>query len=129
MPILTIPGAEALSSFRRERLNRRLTAHGARLGAVRELFVICGADPVEESRLAEVLQWGTVAAAPAGTAASRHVAPRTGTRSPWSSKATEILRRCGLAAERVAGPGPVRRRDRLPAARYAELGRAPATPS
>lgn len=27
--------------------------------------------------------------------------PRTGTRSPWSSKATDILRRCALAVERV----------------------------
>lgn len=101
MSILTIPGAEALSEFRRERLNRRLAAHGARLVAVRELFVVTGADPADQSRLAEVLQWGKVTAMAADTVASRHVAPRLGTRSPWSSKATEILKRCGLTVDRV----------------------------
>jgi phosphoribosylformylglycinamidine synthase len=30
-----------------------------------------------------------------------HVLPRLGTRSPWSSKATDIMQNCGLEIERV----------------------------
>ena len=39
--------------------------------------------------------------ASAAQVAERLVAPRIGTRSPWSSKAGDILRRCGALAVRV----------------------------
>ncbi|MFO1493617.1 MAG: phosphoribosylformylglycinamidine synthase [Lysobacterales bacterium] len=101
MPIHSIPGAAALSAFRLERLNRRLAPLGAVVVQVRECFLVEVLQPVDAHRLADVLQWGEVAAAHPSAVAARWVTPRTGTRSPWSSKATDILRRCALAVERV----------------------------
>ncbi len=101
MPIRSIPGAPALSAFRLDDLNRRLAPLSARLASVTEVFVVFGAAAgVDDARLAEVLQWSGSAAVDPGLP-SRWIAPRLGTRSPWSSKATDILHRCGLAVERV----------------------------
>ena len=101
MSIRTLPGAVALSSFRLDALNRRLAPLSARVAGVSEVFVVHGADPaISDALLAEVLQWGRVAAVDESLP-SRWVAPRLGTRSPWSSKASDILHRCGLAIERV----------------------------
>ncbi len=101
MPIRSIPGAPALSAFRLEALNRRLAPLSAEVASVTEVFFVFGAAAdIPDARLAEVLQWGSVAA-PDPSTPSRWVAPRLGTRSPWSSKATDILHRCGLAVERV----------------------------
>ncbi|MCE7930469.1 MAG: phosphoribosylformylglycinamidine synthase [Xanthomonadales bacterium PRO6] len=96
----TLPGASALSSFRLDALNRRLATLGARAASVREEFVLAGADGVADEHLAKVLQWGGVARVDT-VLPMRWVAPRLGTRSPWSSKATDILHRCGLRVERV----------------------------
>ncbi|MDX2300720.1 MAG: phosphoribosylformylglycinamidine synthase [Xanthomonadaceae bacterium] len=101
MPIRSIPGAAALSAFRLERLNRRLAPLGAQVAQVRESFLVSAQGEPDDERLADVLQWGAVAQTLARSVATRWIAPRIGTRSPWSSKATDILRRCGLAVERV----------------------------
>lgn len=102
MPIRSIPGALALSAFRVERLNRRLAPHQARLIAVRELFLVAGADQsLADADLAAVLQWGTVAGPAADAIQTLYLTPRLGTRSPWSSKASDILRRCGMRLDRV----------------------------
>jgi phosphoribosylformylglycinamidine synthase len=102
MPIRSIPGAPALSPFRLEALNQRLAPLGAQLAAVSERFLVYSADPaISDARLAQVLQWGEIGAECAPTLVRRFIAPRVGTRSPWSSKATDILHRCGLRAERV----------------------------
>ncbi|HWS27604.1 MAG TPA: phosphoribosylformylglycinamidine synthase, partial [Xanthomonadales bacterium] len=101
MPIRSIPGAPALSAFRLDALNRRLQVLGARVASVTEVFVVFGAAAdLSDEMLAQVLQWGTLATVtdPAG---SRWIAPRLGTRSPWSTKATDILHRCGLSVDRV----------------------------
>ncbi len=101
MPIRSIPGAPALSAFRLDALNRRLQSLHARIASVTEVFVVFGAPTdLGDDVLAQVLQWGHLAPVsdPAG---SRWVAPRLGTRSPWSTKATDILHRCGLVVERV----------------------------
>jgi phosphoribosylformylglycinamidine synthase len=101
MPIRSIPGAPALSAFRLEALNRRLAPLSARVASVTETFVVFGAaDDVGDTQLAQILQWGAVADVDPA-AVSRWIAPRLGTRSPWSSKATDILHRCGLAVDRV----------------------------
>jgi phosphoribosylformylglycinamidine synthase len=101
MPIRSIPGAPALSAFRLEDLNRRLAPLCARVASVTETFIVFAAgDGIDEARLAEVLQWGGCAEVDLALP-SRWIAPRLGTRSPWSSKATDILHRCGLAVERV----------------------------
>ena len=102
MPIRSIPGACALSAFRRERLNRQLAPLGACISQVRELFLVHAAPPeITDARLALVLQWGDVASESHPLSARRFVVPRLGTRSPWSSKATDILHRCDLAVGRV----------------------------
>jgi phosphoribosylformylglycinamidine synthase len=102
MPIRSIPGASALSRFRLDALNQRLAPLAARIAAVSESFVAFGVAPqISDAQLAEVLQWGAPASPPAPGSVVRYVTPRLGTRSPWSSKATDILHRCGLDVERV----------------------------
>ncbi len=101
MPLITIPGALALSDFRRERLNRQLAPYAACLRQVRELFLVHGPPPgIDAAGLADVLQWGDPAAS-VELCTQRFIVPRQGTRSPWSSKATDILHRCGLEVARV----------------------------
>src|SRR5690606_19564425 len=51
--------------------------------------------------LKRILQAGADVAPRADGAASRYVAPRLGTISPWASKASELLRGAGLAVKRV----------------------------
>ena len=50
----------------------------------------------ETPRIEALLRDGVEPGAPAEDAANRIVVPRLGTISPWSSKATEIVRNCGL---------------------------------
>ena len=101
--MIVLPGRPALSKFRRERLERRLSraAAGARIHDARYLYFVeadPGATPDRE-RLGRILEAdATNAALPAG---SLLAVPRLGTRSPWSSKATEILRAAGLPVARV----------------------------
>ena len=101
---LTVEGPGALSTFRSERLlsacRRRLPAIPA-LAARHVYFVALRAalDEVSRERLFGLLDSGPESGAeePALT-----VVPRPGTVSPWSSKATDIARRCGLEAiERI----------------------------
>ena len=98
--ILILEGPSALSDFRRERL---LAEAGRCMPAVRALsarhlyFVeLCGAlDEVQRARLERLLD---------ARAETRReddaliVVPRPGTVSPWSTKATDIAKRCGLSA-------------------------------
>jgi phosphoribosylformylglycinamidine synthase len=99
--ILHLRGRPALSAFRLQRLQHALSASGpVGLGAEYWHFVdvrrplSCD----EETRLDRLLTYGPQGgmAQPAG--AVRLVVPRFGTISPWSSKATDIARNCGLDA-------------------------------
>jgi phosphoribosylformylglycinamidine synthase len=105
-PILRLPGAIALSAFRVEKLLASLPRPLAEAIAVDARFMhfvaTTGPLPAEESRVLErLLTYGTTAVGePAGEL--RLVIPRFGTVSPWSSKATDIARNCGLArVERI----------------------------
>jgi len=103
--ILQIPGSSALSPFRRDRLLQRLKDAGlpvADVGARYEHFVYCDAasDAAAESRLRELLDYGTPAPALDDKGLVLRVIPRPGTVSPWASKATDIARNCGLAGVR-----------------------------
>ncbi|MEP6940071.1 MAG: phosphoribosylformylglycinamidine synthase [Rudaea sp.] len=99
--MMVLDGQSALSAFRLERLNREL----ARLqpgSVVRAAYYTYFVDPERDAAddqhvLAEVLRASTAPAKPA----TLWVVPRLGTISPWSSKATDILRGCGLAVRRV----------------------------
>ncbi len=89
-------GSSALVPFRLARLGDELTAAlpGLHLVAARQIYLLAGEAPAEESRsrrLAAIL-----GASVTPVAASVYVLPRFGTFSPWSSKAGEILVHCDL---------------------------------
>ena len=99
-----IPGAAALSEFRRQAIQDRLGPSDVSLGRSGYLFLVDGEVTEEElPRLTALLSqagrepFGDIAALDQGRWLV--VTPRRGTISPWSSKATDIARRCGL--ERV----------------------------
>ena len=98
---LVLRGGAALSEFRRSRLLQALQSVDEAVADVQAtwLHVVLSAQPLSpdtQSRVAALLDDGlTVAAEPAG-ASVLWVMPRLGTVSPWSSKATEIARLCGL---------------------------------
>ncbi len=104
MPILKLRGGNALSAFRLDKLNSQLAALDPALVVVRAEhwhFAECDQPlpPAGEQRLAALLDSGE-AAGPHGQMPSLLVIPRPGTISPWSSKATDILRHCGMDAVR-----------------------------
>jgi len=103
--ILKLRGSPALSAFRLEKLHARLAgiAPGARIAGAEFWHFVEGAhalDARECALLLQLLVYGEPAqpAAPAGELIL--VVPRIGTISPWSSKATDIARQCGLPAVR-----------------------------
>ena len=100
--IVLFQGTRSLTAMRRERLVER--ARGCRpsvtgLDACWLYFVRAGAvAPESVERLERILDASFIAydRARAVLASATVVTPRPGTISPWSSKATDIARRCGL---------------------------------
>ncbi len=109
--MLTLLGGPAASTFRLARLLGRCRERAPSLSSLesRHLYLLdCAAAPSREerARLCELLE-----VAPSEAEAHTHadwaagaerfvVIPRPGTQSPWSTKATEILRGCGLSTVR-----------------------------
>ncbi|MGZ5063187.1 MAG: phosphoribosylformylglycinamidine synthase, partial [Usitatibacter sp.] len=99
--VLTLPGAVALSPFRVEKLIASLPRALAGAIAIDTRFVHFAAITAplsadETAVLEKLLTYGTPAhGSPRGELML--VLPRFGTVSPWSSKATDIARNCGLA--------------------------------
>ena len=100
--MIVYAGLSALSAFRLARLSARLRERGAAFtveGAQWLYFV--APEPqasLDDAALCRILQ----AQPNAGVTTLGLVAvPRLGTISPWSSKATEIVRGCGMAVRRV----------------------------
>ncbi|MDQ8036465.1 MAG: phosphoribosylformylglycinamidine synthase [Pedobacter sp.] len=98
--MLILPGSLALSLFRQNRLLRELQALVPAVSAVhgRFLHLVDGVVEGEErTRLEALLEYGD-----AFTGSDKGelflVVPRFGTISPWSSKATDIARNCGLGS-------------------------------
>ena len=92
-------GASALSAFRRHKLTQRIalaTDVSLSIQAEFHYFIALDQDltPNELSVLDQLLQASPVTDAPADNLMV--VIPRPGTISPWSSRATDIARRCGL---------------------------------
>ncbi|GAB4356256.1 MAG: phosphoribosylformylglycinamidine synthase [Methylohalobius crimeensis] len=124
--LLQLAGPTALSEFRRTKLTQDLQARIPGITAVAARFVhflecrrALSAD--ERKVLARLLDYGP--AAHAGfDGESFWVVPRPGTISPWSSKASDILKTCGLEAVeriergveyRIAADVPLRDRRQL----------------
>ena len=114
MPILRLRGSTALSAFRRAKLDTALQALDPSLTVAASAFwhfveVERAPDASERALLDRLLRYGDAAGDPPRDTALYLVTPRLGTISPWSSKATDIARNCGLA---LRAPG--RARDRSP---------------
>jgi phosphoribosylformylglycinamidine synthase len=101
---LQMHGSSALSAFRLARLNAELAFANVEVIAAHHVYVMAFAHdapsadvPGRDARLRQIL--GCVASDVNEAAPSAHalyVGPRLGLRSPWSSKATEIVRSCGI---------------------------------
>ena len=104
--ILSLAGRSALSPFRLSKLLQGLahvhSAHAvADLQAYFQHFVEVARPLATDERhtLDSLLTYGEDTGQPSSTAQARWmVVPRPGTISPWSSKATDIARNCGLDA-------------------------------
>ncbi|WP_377704860.1 phosphoribosylformylglycinamidine synthase [Pseudoduganella sp. UC29_71] len=103
--MLILPGSNALSAFRSQRLLTQLQAVLPAITAVqaRHLHFIDAAAPLsseDTSRLQGLLTYGEPAQAEladGGAVEEFVVIPRFGTISPWASKATDIVHNCGMA--------------------------------
>ncbi|MBR9814509.1 phosphoribosylformylglycinamidine synthase, partial [bacterium] len=99
-PVHVLFGGEALSAFRINALNTALAEAGetATLRSAHWVYLAqCAADQLPAVRT--VL--GDCAAAPDAGGEAVYIMPRLGTVSPWSSKATDIARVCGLKVQRL----------------------------
>jgi phosphoribosylformylglycinamidine synthase len=128
--MLIISGAPALSDFRLAKLLTVLRERIAGLEdvATRHLHFVDVERPLEAEEstvLDSLLTYGPSARAAEPRGALLLVVPRTGTVSPWSSKATDIVHVCGLKAVRrvergvafyLSGAGPLSERDTAAAA-------------
>ena len=103
--LVHLHGRSALSSFRRERLRRDLARRVPSVQAIEAEFVhflqlhrpLTGQ---EIKILAELLDYGPRTLIRPMNGLLMLVTPRLGTVSPWSSKASDIARNCGLDAVR-----------------------------
>ena len=120
MIVLSLRGGAALRDFRLEKLNATLRPLDLAVRATRHWhFVETEREPAADERavLERLLSYGPDLPPPARTPGRMVlVTPRLGTISPWSSKATDIARQCGLAfvrriergtAYHVEGSSPV----------------------
>jgi phosphoribosylformylglycinamidine synthase len=99
--MIALDGQPALSPFRIDRLNAEFAGadSATRVSAARYVYFV---DPLPDAaldmaRLCEVIEADSGAA----RTATLWVVPRLGTRSPWSSKATDILVGCGFPVRRI----------------------------
>jgi phosphoribosylformylglycinamidine synthase len=99
--MLIIPGAPALSDFRIAKLVASLTGDIPSLRGLSAQYIhlvdtAVALDSERTAVLSQLLQYGPRAAFAESDGLSFFVVPRPGTISPWSSKASDIARNCGL---------------------------------
>ncbi len=132
--MLILRGSSALSPFRLQKLLQDLIAAGLPARTVSAEFVhVVELDSdltsAERTILDQLLTYGPNRAATTPTGLLQVVAPRPGTISPWSSKATDIARLCGLTQvkriERVIAYSVDFATDDLVAADVRRLGQTP----
>jgi phosphoribosylformylglycinamidine synthase len=103
--ILTLPGPQALSEFRRQRLLAQVQATNSPVVQVHAWFVHyvwLNEAPSDDLRgkLNGLLHYGEPVDATVARDAQLVVVPRPGTVSPWASKATDIAHNCGASTVR-----------------------------
>ncbi len=102
--ILRLRGRRALSDFRLAKLLQSLPASISALSLHAEFWHFVettrALTPAELQRLEHILTYGPVSRVDVAQGTLLLVLPRPGTISPWSSKATDIARHCGLEAVR-----------------------------
>ena len=103
--MIVLEGLPALSPFRRERLQSKISqiaADAVLVGAWHVYFIEHhSAENIDKAMLERILEAGTSQIQSLTGSVSRIITPRLGTRSPWSSKATEILKGVKLPVSRV----------------------------
>jgi phosphoribosylformylglycinamidine synthase len=102
--MLILPGSNALSAFRSQRLLSQLQSVAPTIAAVQARFYhfidsSAPLSPEDTERLSAMLTYGEPAAQTLyeGVTEEFFVIPRLGTISPWASKATDIAHNCGMA--------------------------------
>ncbi|MGJ7917153.1 phosphoribosylformylglycinamidine synthase [Massilia sp. LXY-6] len=102
--MLILPGSNALSAFRSQRLLSQLAAVAPTIAAVQARYYhfIDASSPLsveDTERLRSLLTYGEPALVTQyeGVTEEYFVIPRLGTISPWASKATDIAHNCGMA--------------------------------
>src|SRR5882672_3961839 len=102
-PILRLRGRNALSAFRLSKLKQSVTSAVPRVSGINAEFwhfvqLERTLSDAETWQLERILTYGPADPAGEPHGALMLVVPRIGTISPWSSKATDIARHCGLEA-------------------------------
>ncbi len=101
--MLKLSGAPALSAFRREKLLAKIQTTHPEVTSVYGEFVhfaetLENLNDQEHTVLERILRYGPKAQAQKPQGKMILVVPRIGTISPWSSKATDIAKNCGLTS-------------------------------
>src|SRR5689334_15252941 len=105
--ITRLRGRNALSAFRAAKLSQSVASTVSRIASIEAEYwhfaqLARALSQEESARFERVLTYGPGADRVDARGDLFLVVPRLGTISPWSSKATEIARQCGLpAVERV----------------------------
>jgi len=105
--LIKLRGRNALSSFRLDKLMAALQSGAPAISHVYAEYwhfaaVSTGLSPVERENLEKILTYGPSSRVEQPVGELILVVPRFGTISPWSTKATDIARHCGLGAiERI----------------------------
>ena len=109
--LFVVPGGAALSPFRTDALLARLQEAAPKIAGVsaQHIHLVASDEALSDhaaEAVARILDTGVSLPQPPATAAAASgttivVAPRLGTISPWASKATDIVRNCGIDVHRV----------------------------
>lgn len=96
LALLTLAGPPALTSFEADRLTARLRSLDPAVTGVQAafLYILLASGELNHSRLTELLELHN----DTPPTPRLYIAPRVGTQSPWSSKATDILHNTGFSS-------------------------------
>lgn len=94
--VIILKGGAALSQFRLDKLNQELTPASVSISSIENIYLIY----IKDNESVDINQLATVLSTHEKINSLNNkqliIAPRVGTISPWSSKATDILLHCGF---------------------------------